>query len=606
MRISVKIPLLAVVSVSLTAVAVGSLSVGSATRALQGHALDAAAHGVEAYAHAIRIYLESATAVLEVEADDLSSDGAVQSPAGVATHARSLAENSEAFGHIAFLNGDGNVVVVAPQAPSGDSQLFGAWLEELRTTRKSVVSDLIISPFSRAPTVAVAAPVISSSGALTGVWVGFLRLETFSAFGRSGDLDRSSFSGLVADSNGLIIGHHTNADYVGYQTDFSNVPSVRAALAGTSGSGTWFDEIDEEQKLGGYVPLPGPGWAVVYSIPAEVALAPVDALKRTVLLIAFAAALLIGAVTIVLARRLTVPFQKLSDSTSRIAQGVLSERVEVMKGTEAKELAIRFNAMVEALEIQDGSLRAAARDLQAANTELDAFAYSVSHDLRSPLRAIDGFSKVLLDDYDNVLDQEGRESLARVRAATQRMATLIDDMLGLSRISRSDLNREDVDLAPLARLITEDLREEHPARDVAVDIDGPLLAHADPRLAEILMRNLIGNAWKFTSKTPEAHIWVGSSAAGIFHVQDNGAGFDMAYKDKLFGSFQRLHASRDFEGTGIGLATVRRIVQRHGGWVRAEGVVGRGATFVFAFEPAPELIGHDPEERREKVEAKLS
>jgi PAS domain S-box-containing protein len=218
--------------------------------------------------------------------------------------------------------------------------------------------------------------------------------------------------------------------------------------------------------------------------------------------------------------------------------------------------------------------------IEAANKELEAFSYSVAHDLRAPLRAIDGFSQALIEDYADKLDADGRRYLDRVRSGAQKMAELIDDLLLLSRITRAELVRRHVDISASARQIAGELeRESH--REIAIADN--LTADADPKLIAIVLQNLLGNAWKFTAKQPDARIEVGRDAEGFF-VRDNGAGFDMQYVDKLFGVFQRLHADSDFQGTGIGLATVRRIVERHGGRVWARGAVGQGATFWFTLE----------------------
>ncbi|MEW5792432.1 MAG: sensor histidine kinase [Pseudomonadota bacterium] len=224
------------------------------------------------------------------------------------------------------------------------------------------------------------------------------------------------------------------------------------------------------------------------------------------------------------------------------------------------------------------------RRVAERTAELEAFSYSVSHDLRAPLRAIDGFSLVLLEDYGEILDPAGREYLARVRRASQRMAELIDAMLNLVRLSWSELRREPLDLSARARDIAEHLYQSEPARSVAFDIAGGLTATGDPRLLGAVLENLLGNAWKFTRKQADARIEFGvREGAGerIYFVRDNGAGFDMAYADKLFGAFQRLRSPGEFEGHGIGLATVQRIIARHGGRIWAEGAVGQGATFYF-------------------------
>jgi PAS domain S-box-containing protein len=237
----------------------------------------------------------------------------------------------------------------------------------------------------------------------------------------------------------------------------------------------------------------------------------------------------------------------------------------------------------EAKRAQREIVRAKAA-LEAANRELESFSYSVAHDLRAPLRSIDGFSQALLEDYGETLDAEGKKYLRYVRESAQLMAQLIDDMLTLSRVARTELRRDVVDLSALARAAQTRLSRQQPGRRVVMEIHEDLVADGDPRLLAVVVDNLVDNAWKFTSKRADARIEIGATetdGARTFFVRDNGAGFDMTYADKLFGVFQRLHSAHEFEGTGVGLATVQRIVHRHGGRVWAEGSVGKGATFHF-------------------------
>jgi len=223
-------------------------------------------------------------------------------------------------------------------------------------------------------------------------------------------------------------------------------------------------------------------------------------------------------------------------------------------------------------------------ELQVANEELEAFSYSVSHDLRAPLRAIDGFSQALLEDFSSQLNETGRNYLDRVRAATQRMGHLIDDMLALSRITRSEMRHQTVNLSAMATEILTELQRSEPDRKVAWHVQSGLEVEGDVRLLHIALENLLGNAWKYTSRQAQPRIEFGeirNNEGKEYFVRDNGAGFDMAYAGKLFGAFQRLHPSTDFPGTGVGLATVQRIIHRHGGSVRGEGSPGEGATFYF-------------------------
>src|SRR5258706_10610506 len=230
------------------------------------------------------------------------------------------------------------------------------------------------------------------------------------------------------------------------------------------------------------------------------------------------------------------------------------------------------------------ALQKAKLELEAANKELEAFSYSVSHDLRSPLRTIDGFSQALLEDYADQLPAEGQNYLKRVRAATQRMGQLIDDLLNLSKVTRAPMKFVPVDLSGLVQGIAAELQRTQPERRVNFKITPNLKARGDPNLMQAALENLLNNAWKFTAKREQAEIEFGSKSENnetVFFIRDNGAGFDMAYVGKLFGAFQRLHAMTEFSGTGIGLATVQRIINRHGGRIWAEGAVDQGATFFF-------------------------
>jgi PAS domain S-box-containing protein len=237
----------------------------------------------------------------------------------------------------------------------------------------------------------------------------------------------------------------------------------------------------------------------------------------------------------------------------------------------------RINALNEDLEGR-------VRELGALNRELEAFSYSVSHDLRAPLRSIDGFSQALAEEYGEQIDAQGQDYLRRIRAATQRMGELIDDLLTLSRVTRRELHRESVNLSALARTIAAHLENRDPGRRVEFRVADGLVASGDAHLLRVALENLLGNAWKFTSRQPAARIELGiTTVAGerTYFVRDNGVGFDMTYSGKLFGAFQRLHRGEEFPGTGIGLATVQRIVTRHGGRIWAEAAVGAGATFYF-------------------------
>ncbi len=271
--------------------------------------------------------------------------------------------------------------------------------------------------------------------------------------------------------------------------------------------------------------------------------------------------------------------KQFEDENRRFREELLRSEHQAAEERAARKLAETRAALVE--------------ELERKNKELEAFSYSVSHDLRAPLRSIDGFSQVVLEEYAEGLTEKGRDYLQRVRSAAQRMAELIDDLLQLSRVSLAEFRLDRVDLSAMAQSVVDELQRREPERTVTFQIQPSLLLTGDRRLMRVVLDNLIGNAWKFTSKISDARIEVGAEErddARVFFVRDNGAGFNMTYAEKLFSPFRRLHSEAEFPGTGIGLATVSRIVDRHGGRVWAHGAVGRGATISFTIA-APRFGG---------------
>ena len=273
---------------------------------------------------------------------------------------------------------------------------------------------------------------------------------------------------------------------------------------------------------------------------------------------------------------------EISLSPIETAEGLLVSSA-IRDVTERKRADDQMRALNDAV-------RQHAAELEVVNKELEAFSYSVSHDLRAPLRSIDGFSLALLEDYADRLDEQGQSQLRRIRGAAQRMAQLIDDLLRLAQVTRAEMSTEEVNLSALADAVLDECQKREPERRVNRVVSDGVKAQGDPRLLQLVFENLLGNAWKFTGNTEHATIEFGvTDRDGLpaYFVRDNGAGFDMKYAHKLFGAFQRLHPVTEFPGTGVGLATVQRIIHRHCGLISAEGAEGKGATFTFTLNDRP-------------------
>jgi signal transduction histidine kinase len=349
---------------------------------------------------------------------------------------------------------------------------------------------------------------------------------------------------------------HSKSPVLGEIVDLSTMP-VPPMQREKEGVHITVDSVGKEQTIVAYAPVESYEWGVVTQEPARASLGLLARDHQLRRLLFADGLLLLLSVSIGYLVYRTVVQRRQSDEDHRI------------------------NSELERRVVQRTA------QLEAANQELESFSYSVSHDLRGPLRSMDGFSLVLLEDYGDKLGEEGKNSLERIRAASQRMGYLIDDLLRLSHVTRAGLNLTQVDLSAMAGEIAGALGREQPGRSVEWAIETGLSVRADPALMHIAMQNLLQNAWKFTGKTDKAVIRVGAQqrdAETMYFVADNGAGFDMAHAGNLFGAFQRLHHAGDFPGAGIGLAIVQRIIRRHGGEVWAEAKEGEGATFFFGLK----------------------
>ena len=349
----------------------------------------------------------------------------------------------------------------------------------------------------------------------------------------------------------------------------------------------------------------GADWGIVVKQEEAEAFGPLAALRLSLTAASLVAAVTVVATSVLVARAISRPVAALGGAARMMARGKYSVRSRVRSGDEIGDLALAFNSMAATIQGRTARLlrsqeslralnldlerRVAARtaELEEANRELEAFSYSISHDLRAPLRAIQSFGKILQEEQASRLDSEGSRHLGLVVRSSERMSTLIDDLLLFSRTSRQALAKQRVDPREIAESVVAELVPPRGERGPGMTIQDLPECQADPALLRQVYLNLIGNAVKFTSRTSRPVIEVGAlhgTTPAVYFVRDNGAGFDMRYYDRLFGVFQRLHREDEFEGTGVGLAIVKRIVQRHGGKVWAESVPGEGATFFFTLE----------------------
>ncbi|HEX6693090.1 MAG TPA: ATP-binding protein [Longimicrobiales bacterium] len=347
-------------------------------------------------------------------------------------------------------------------------------------------------------------------------------------------------------------------------------------------------------------PVSGARWVIITETPHSVVQGRAAAFATSTIPFMIGFILLGGGLAWVIGKRITRPMRVMANAALAIGSGEYHRRVSVREGGDLGMMARAFNRMAAQVErtntALDERVRRRTEELEMVNQELQSFSYSVSHDLRSPLRSIDGFSQALLEDYGPQLDATAQDYLKRLRGGAQRMGLLIDDLLMLSRVARQPVDRTHVDMTALAHEVIAELRTDDPSRAVRIDVQEGMTAEADRGLMYVVLQNLLGNAWKFTSHEPDPMIEFGAEdhdGVTVFHVRDNGAGFDMAYANQLFVAFQRLHSNSDFKGTGIGLTTVQRVITRHGGRVWADAALGAGATFYFTVDGGVDAGEHD-------------
>jgi len=601
-RIEVRLPISIAAVLSLT---VGAFSL-MAYREVRESALVTAGERLSDVARQIDDLLQTSVRQRNAEAREIAARPELRAAVGdtrgqpqvasVEVHAtlRSLLGSSAQLERVTLWRASGARVaeVTRDGAVLADTSGFPAWAGE-----EPSVSDIRAS--GDIAWYEIAAPV-GANGTVDGILVQRRGLSSGAASARF----ISDLTGLDAR---LFVGAPT-----GEWTDLGGIVEGPPISSIETGRVTEYGQADAHW-LGAGLPIEGTGWFIWVDAPRDLVLARPRAFLERMIPLGLGVILAGGLIGWLMSRSVTGRLSLVSDAATAVARGDYGRRVPAGRPDELGELADAFNVMADRVEASHGRLERLVAErtaelehhalhLEASNRELEAFSYSVSHDLRSPLRALHGFSEGLLEDYEERLDEQGRNDLRRVCAAADRMNTLIDNMLHLSRISRAEIAVEDVDLSALAEGLARELADERDESRVEVSIQPGLHASGDPHLLRIALKNLLENAWKFTARRDGARVEVGASGNGgkpVFFVRDNGAGFDMEHADKLFAPFQRLHRVDEFPGSGIGLATVQRVIRRHGGRIWAEAEVERGATFFFTLyegssadePPGPPMAG---------------
>jgi signal transduction histidine kinase len=397
--------------------------------------------------------------------------------------------------------------------------------------------------------------------------------------------------GLIGGQASIVIGNADGSTWTNLAQPVGGPPIETSSTTGLLD----YQRPGMRRTLARAAPIPPTPWQVVVEFPRDAVLAPAERLVRGSALIALVLLTIATIVGWILSRKLTTPLRQVTEAAEAVAESRPAVRIDLGRRDELGRLAESFNTMAEKVEHARAELehRVEVRtaELSTANRELEAFSYSVSHDLRAPVRAISGFVQILEEDHSDKLDADGRRSLERVKVNARRMGQLIDDLLAFSQIGRTPMVRQRVDMAQLARSVVDEAVRTAAPRTIDFMVDTLPPAFAEPSLINQVLVNLVANAVKFTGKRQYASIMIGArpdaNGATAYFVRDNGAGFDMRHADKLFGVFQRLHKPEDFEGTGVGLAIIDRVVTRHGGRVWAEGRVNEGATFYFTLPGVP-------------------
>jgi len=486
-----------------------------------------------------------------------------------------------------WLNPKGVAVYSSNPDMIGKNYSDRSYFSYVANGRVWMVSELVIAKTTGEPVFGISRGIRNSNGALLGIVFAAIIPEKLDA---RLAVERSKGGGYaIVDNKGMLVYRYPAINATWEERNWlKSYPEFEEALKGKEIATTVYAPFEGKNRLVGFTPVSSIGWAASagkreedVTRPILISIGKSALLFLSVLIAAFLVALTVS-------RKITSPITELRAHVLALGHGKVPEQVKINNVLEFQDLAEAFNTMAEKVQAREMDLKSRTKQLEEANKELESFSYSVSHDLRAPLRAIDGYARMILKKQGDKFDEETRRRFNEIRLNTQMMGKLVDDLLAFSRLGRKDMSMSKIDMEALIGDVWKELQAITPDRNINLTVNSMPSAYADRTLIKQVYSNLLANAVKFTKFRDSALIEVGGYVDGnddVYYVKDNGVGFDMQYYDKLFGVFQRLHKPDDFEGTGIGLATVHRIINRHGGRVWAEGIEGEGATFYFSLPP---------------------
>ncbi len=415
---------------------------------------------------------------------------------------------------------------------------------------------------------------------------GYVVVKDFTDFLKALEYDIASIA--IVDNSGNIIAHSDPARAIRRENINDN------NYYNKDGPGSETHEIYSEDEFISFFSISHTGWFTVISIDASAIREPVNNSYMILFLSTFVIGIIGIAVGIYIANRINNSIKRLSNRTGEVAMGNYSKVIQKTEYEEFNKLIENFNMMTVSIKDREEKLLENNEEMKRVNKELEAFSYSVSHDLRAPLRYVVGFSEALKEDCSDNLDELGKGYIKKICDSAKDMGLLINDILKLSRVTREELNKKKINLSKMVNSIFDYFQRENPERNVKVKVQNDVFAYADENLIYLALENLIGNSWKFTGKEEKGEIEFGvkkENGQRVFYIRDNGAGFDSEYAHMIFEPFQRLHKSTEFEGTGIGTSLVKRVISRHGGKIWAEGQIGKGAAFYFTLKEGSENNG---------------